>query len=509
MRTMIAPCFVLTILLLVFVPLSVSATETETQGALRGGLGLGYEVWTLPASERLGVTELAVWLDRGRQAYSGLSVFSAVAGRRGGFFTGGLKTGLRQRLGPSLAVDAGLFVGGGGGGAAPQGGGLMTRLHVGLLFDRETWDWGLSWSRVRFPNGAIDSEQWSLALQRPLRFSIRSGWLTPVASVNGEPATSGYAIRRLGVNHYTYFPHAGSRDTTGRESLRPLRLLGLSLDFDWQRWQRWYSYAGLQTAGALAGDSDGYAELLGTYSLGYRAGSSWSTQLRLALGAAGGGRVATGGGLLGRAEMALLYAIDPTWQASFDIGYAEAPQGHFSATVLGAKLVYQYGRPADPGHSWAETDAIRHWRFGIGEQHYQHAQRSMTSDRGLDLLASRIDWMVGDNAYISGGAAAAYAGGGGGYASGQFGLGWRWPLSRQLYGNTGVLVGAGGGGGVAVGGGLLWQYELGLEWRPARHSDYGLQASIGQVQATDGALNSTVIGVGLLWYLSSPVHSLR
>jgi hypothetical protein len=509
MRTMIRPYFVVTILLLAFVPLP--APGDEPAASQQGGVGLGYEVWTLPASERLGIAELAVWLDQGRSAYTGLSVFAALAGQRGGFFTGGLKTGLRQRLNTSLVVDVGLFVGGGGGGSAPQGGGLMARAHAGLLFHRATWDWGLSWSRVRFPNGAIDSRQWSLMLQRPLRFTVSSGWLTSSASASADVSSTDVAIRRLAIDSYHYFPHSGSRDTAGQLARRPLRLLGFSLDFSWQRWRHWHSYAGVQTAGALAGDSDGYAELLGSYSLDYHASPSWSAQLRLALGAAGGGRVATGGGLLGRAELALLYAIDPAWQAAFGIGRVAAPQGHFGADVLALSLSHRYGSPAAAVTAWPETYAIRHWRFGISGQRYQSAQRSMDggSAPDLDLLAGRVDWMLNENVYLSGVAASAYAGDAGGYATGQFGLGWRRPMWRRLYSNAEAFVGAGGGGGVDVGGGLLLQYQLGLEWRLAPQAHYGLQATIGHVGASDGDLDSTVIGLGLLWYLSSPGQALQ
>ena len=473
-----------------------------------GEMGLGYEVWTLPEQERMGVTELSLRIDRGRYAYSGLSVFAAVAGRRGGFFTGGINAGFVWPLSTSMAIDAGLFVGGGGGGSAPQGGGLMARLHTGLLFRQDDWDWGLYWSRVRFPNGNIDSNQLSVALHRPLQFNIVPGWQASSVHTSVITDRGHYSSQRLSISAYHYFPRSGSRDTGGGDLSQPLHLLGFSIDFERKKLSCWISYVGLQAAGAFAGDADGYAELFGTYSLGYDWHKPWATTLRLGVGAGGGGRIDTGGGLLGRAELALHYSVNTALQTSLGIAYVDAPTGHFSADVLALHLTYQYGAPGHTERLFPEGFDAQHWRFSIINESYRRAARVNGGRPGLDQVGSRIDWLLDEHVYVSGIATAAYDGGAGGYATGQFGFGWTRPLFRRLNGDAEVLVGAGGGGGVDVGGGMLLQYQVALEWLIDPRAYYGLRFSIGHASAPDGTLDTTTIGMGLTWRLSSPVRHL-
>ena len=500
------PHLVVTGLFLSVLPLLVQAgVATAT---VHGVLGVGYEVWNLPGRERLGVTELSARFGQGRNAYAGLSVFAAVAGRRGGFFTGGFNAGIVRPVARTMAIDAGVFVGGGGGGAAPQGSGLMTRVHSGLIFQRDNWDWGLYWSRTRFPDGEIDSSQWSVALHRPLAFSIAPGWLQRDDDVSWPAGGAPYFRRRLAINNFHYFPRSGSRDTGGGILSQPLHLLGFSVDFERQSRARWIRYCGVQAAGAFAGDADGYAELFARCSLIYDWHDPWKMSLRLGVGAGGGGRVATGGGLLGRAELAIHYSVNRAIQAALGIGSVTAATGDFNADVLSLHLAYQYDAPGNAAIALPSTFDVQHWRFSIINERYRSAGRVNAASSGLDLIGSRIDWLLDEHVFLSGTAAAAYAGGAGGYASGQFGLGWTQSLFRRIHGDAEVLVGAGGGGGVDVGGGLLLQYQLALEWLIDPRAYYGLRASIGHTSAADGALDTTIMGLGLTWRLSSPIHRL-
>jgi hypothetical protein len=55
---------------------------------------------------------------------------------------------------------------------------------------------------------------------------------------------------------------------------------------------------------------------------------------------------------------------------------------------------------------------------------------------------------------------------------------------------------------------LLLQYQLALEWLIDPRAYYGLQVSIGHTGAPGGTLDTTIIGLGLTWRLSSPVRRL-
>src|SRR5206468_665667 len=92
----------------------------------------------------------------------GPSIYGAISGRRGGFFTFGGELAWRRQLAGPLGLEVGLYAGGGGGAGAPQGGGLMLRPHADLLWDFGRYALGVSLSRVKFPNGQIDSTQLGL-----------------------------------------------------------------------------------------------------------------------------------------------------------------------------------------------------------------------------------------------------------------------------------------------------------------------------------------------------------
>jgi hypothetical protein len=443
-------------------------------------------------------------LNQNRDArwYGGLSVYGAMNGQRGGFFTGGVSSGLSVPLGAGIAVDAGLFVGGGGGGAAPQGGGLMLRPHVGLDYQLANWCWGLQWSRVRFPNGAIDSEQWSLTLARPLHIQLASGWLINQASTTSLD-TSPFASsvdRRLSMNQWNYYPVVDGRATG-------MRLLGFSIDFQQGR----HHYLSLQTAGAVAGNVDGYAEVLWAYGLTADWTEHISWRAALALGAGGGGAVATGGGLLGRATAAAEYRFSETLETALTLGYVSAPQGDFRARVVGVQLAYHYAVPSETGHIDWTVYRPQHWRVRGTWQSYQpygdsrRKGETVADTRRVDLVGSKFDWMLSDHVYATGQALGAYDGGAGGYAVGEFGLGWRYPLMASWYANSELLLGVGGGGGLDVGGGMLLQGMVGLEW--ALNDYLGVIISAGELVAMEGQLQTHVVDVALAYRFSTPIKN--
>jgi len=498
---------------LVFCVIQTPVSARELFPAHNGALSLGYETLALAADERMGLAGMSFLLHQAvkqdLQAYGGLAAYGAMSGHRGGFFTGGFSAGILLPLRGRLSLDTGLFVGGGGGGAAPQGGGLMLRPHLGLDYQLADWRWGLQWSRVRFPNGAIDSEQISLKLTRPLQFRFAGGWLEQKPAVNpvvAQERSQRSSLRRLSVNQWSYFPRSGTRDTSGTITGTPMRLLGFSIDLELGR----KHFLSLQTAGAMAGNADGYAEVLWAYGRSYDLSEQLSWRAALALGAGGGGSVATGGGLLGRATLALDYSLNTSWQTLLILGHVVAPQGDFSADVIGLQLAYHYAVPTE--NTAAHFNHPQHWRLRgawqtcrpYGDSH-RKGQASVDRRR-VDLVGSKIDLMLTPTIYVSGQALGAYAGGAGGYAVGQFGLGWRFPVSGSLHANSELLFGAGGGGGLDVGGGQLVQAMVGLEME--LDDRFSLIVSAGEVVAMDGSLRAGVVNVAVGYRLSLPVIRL-
>ena len=90
-------------------------------------IDISYDKLTLSKGEKLGLVGTSYLFDINENFYFGGSVYSAVYGKRGGFFTGGLTAGVKYPLSKNISSESSLFCGGGGGGSAPQGGGLMLR----------------------------------------------------------------------------------------------------------------------------------------------------------------------------------------------------------------------------------------------------------------------------------------------------------------------------------------------------------------------------------------------
>ena len=57
--------------------------------------------------------------------YTGVGIYGAVTGKRGGFFTLGINAGFKQKITNRLYIDTGFHFGGGGGASAPDGGGAL------------------------------------------------------------------------------------------------------------------------------------------------------------------------------------------------------------------------------------------------------------------------------------------------------------------------------------------------------------------------------------------------
>lgn len=475
---------------------------------------LTMETLTLPAKEHMGLAGIHFVKKVSNQWYGGIAAFGAVTGERGGFFTGGFDVGWKQPLYSHGQLDIGLFAGGGGGGAAPQGGGMMLRPHAGLIYDLDSWHVGIQYSQVIFPNGDIDSEQLAFTFERPLEYFSAPGWLTrinwPAEWGADDVAQVSHQQRQFGLRFATYQPVAGTRDTGGKAAVSAMGLIGFALDRQIGK----HGYSSIQTAGAMTGSTDGFAELFWLWGWQTEITETWRWRNSLALGAAGGGGVATGGGLVTRAMTGLHYQASNGWQAHLEAGYMDAVEGDFAARVVALQLGYAYDVPTlNQAVNNAELSQwqARHWQLRSGLQTYipyadtRRKGSLMPDDRRVDLVGVKVDLMTTDKFYLSGQALGAFDGGAGGYAAGLVGPGWRQPLDQRQRWHVmaEMLFGAGGGGGLAVGGGLLLQPMLGLGYQ--FNEAWGLALAVGDLQAVDGSFKAQIIDCSIVYRLTTPV----
>ena len=481
-------------------------TETAALRSTPALLRVTYEVLDIGPSETMGLAGVHYLVAVHPDWYLGASGFGALEGERGGFFTGGFTVGTGRRFASRWLLDAGLFVGGGGGGSAPQGGGMMLRPHLGISHDVGSVILGAGVSYVKFPNGGIDSAQLNLSLGIPFDIYYGragdAGKTVHPSDLFGLKRTETEWLATVGEYH----PTDQAKTTAGTAMTASFKRVG----FEYRRRLDVHRYFLVETAGAVGGQSAGFAELLA--GVGYRL-PLLSPQLHLsasiAAGGAGGGGVDTGGGLVAKARVGLDYDVTPSLKLGLEGGRIESA-GSFGANFYGLSLGYRVGEigGGKRGEERQGTEAVRlaKWRLAGVQHTVLDAARKNGSNQGLSLIGLRIDKFLTPHFYLTGEAHGAYAGDAGGYAVGLIGGGWEIPLreDRRLSFNAEFVAGAAGGGGIDVGGGAIIQPQMGLTWR--LDSRFAARLEAGRVKATDGRLDSNVIGVGLTYEFSRPEY---
>jgi len=469
-------------------------------------LRMTYEVLDVGPNETMGLAGVHYLVNVHPDWYLGASGFGALQGERGGFFTGGFSVGTGQRFASKWMLDAGLFVGGGGGGAAPQGGGMMLRPHLGISRDVGSVMLGGGVSYIKFPNGGIDSTQFNLTLGIPFEAyygrAIDSGKVVNSGDLFGLKLQQSEWLATAGE----YRPTNEAKTTAGAAMSASLKRVG----FEYRRHLDAHRYYFVETAGAMGGESDGFAELLA--GAGYRfplLNQRLQLSASLAAGGAGGGQVDTGGGLVAKARVGLEYDFTPALKLGLEVGRLESA-GDFSANFYGLNLGYRVGEisTGKSGNAWQGDEAVRlaKWRLVGVHQTSLAAARKSGSDQDLSLVGLKVEKFLTDSVYLTGQAHGAYTGDAGGYAVGLIGAGWEIPLREdgRLSFNAELAAGASGGGGVAVGGGAIVQPQVGLTWRLNHQLAARLEA--GRVKALDGKLDSNLIGFGLAYEFSRPEY---
>lgn len=409
--------------------------------------------------EHMGMIETSYLFDFDN-FYTGLSVYSAVTGKRGGFFTGGVTLGAKYPLN-DLYLDTGLFVGGGGGGHAPQGSGLMVKIYGGVIKKiSPSFALVANINHIKFKDGEIDSTQLAFGFDYYFKDLY---FLTP-------PPKEGYfGIERVYFTPYVleYIP-TSSKTTTGEKQKR-FTLIGAEIG----KIKDSFFYF-LSTGGAFRGDSDGYAEFL--FGIGKDLGY---LKLKAALGAGGGGEVDTTGGAI--------YKLEAEKNISFlnlSAGYMGS-FGGIKAYYLKAGVSKRFDF-ATLGKKLLKIKPAK-FKFSLYSESYLPSStiRKNGDSKRLDLLNMDLGYFITKNAYFYINAASAYNGGSGGYAVGMFGAGYEKGIFFAK-----AALGAAGGGNVDVGGGLIAKAYAGVRYK-------NFFAGIGRIKAIDGRLNTTILDFGV------------
>jgi len=256
-----------------------------------------YEDIKLPANEKVGFLGLSSLYDVNDWLSVGAATYGAMSGKRGGFITMGGAAEVRQLIIDRVEVNSGLFVGAGGGrgGFNLSGGGLMLRYHLGLKYETSSMGaLGASISYLDFPDGTIHSTQPYISYELPFRTLILSGGQEHDDTESFSMGSYMQAEQEFSPVFRSYLVPAGVLTDNGAAQRRKVDLVGV----EWNRYLNDSYYFHLESLGAMGGGNRGYMQTL--IGGGYRMmlwDGSW-LKSTVSAGMAGGGNVATGGGLL-------------------------------------------------------------------------------------------------------------------------------------------------------------------------------------------------------------------
>jgi len=481
-----------------------SLSQAETEMPLlhyKGDYGITYENIDLTSNEKMALVGTSLLFDMGPHWYIGGTLYSAVDGKRGGFFTVGANGGIKSDLSKQFQLKSGVFIGAGGGGAAPQGGGLMLRPYAEMLYHTEKFAIGAGVSHINFPNGDIESTQGYLSVTIP----TGGGYIESHPSKDLPVGSSDqkYRAADVEVSLYSghYRPKSDAYNTDGITHTKPYTLMGVKLD----KYLSTNLYSYLQTAGAGGGDSDGYMEVFGGVGYLYQLGTlPLYIGAEAAIGASGGGRVDTGGGLVYRTQGILKAKISDSISLDLSGGIVESAGGTFSATSYSASLGYHTTFIDNiQDNDKRETD-ISAWKFRTQSKTYLDGDKLFKgAGRGVshvDLLGFALDRYLTKNLYISGQTYWAYRGKAGGYAEGIFGVGYHTDQYGGLSLYAEALGGVGGGGGIDIGGGLFGSIGGGISY--ALNDSWELNIGADYLRNKANSFSTTDITFGVSYKFS-------
>ena len=465
-----------------------------------------YDNVSLPVGEKMGFLGATMLFDVNDWLSVGAGSYGALVGQRGGFITLGGATEVKKALLDNVEMNAGVFVGAGGGRGGYQlsGGGLMLRYHLGAKLQSPLGDVGAVISYVDFPDGSIHSTQPYVSYEYPFSTLIASG-RRELPEWEGAMLGRGHLAEQEFMTVYrTYAIPAGVLADSGAPQHKSLNLLGI----EWNRYLDDNLFLKIESEGAMGGKSSGYMQIL--FGLGYRFELLDGTWFKLSssAGVAGGGNVATGGGLIIDAVASLQQRLGDHLFAEVSAGYVKVPETTFKAISLAGKMGYHFYTPNVRNDRVELSDLAgfesEYFRMRATHQSYYKAAanwRSHHPNLNVDLLGVQMDYFPHENFYLTGQGIAAYKGKAGAYMTGLVGAGVHKPLFESpLFVDAEVLVGAAGGGGLAVGSGLVWQANAGLGYQLS--DDFSLLAQYGYMSALKGDFKARVLSLSVAYHLT-------
>jgi hypothetical protein len=459
-----------------------------------GMVGIGYDIFGL--------------IKKHPSAYFGINSYSAMTGERAGVFSFGIASGIKKKLFKNLFYDFGIYLGGGGGGGAPDGGGLIVRPHFELeqkISNLVSLKAGIA--KIDFPTGTISSTHFSYGLTFNGNSYMASKRKIKSNHTFSSIKSGKFRISLVGTVYNNFYGDLVEKGNKIYVSGTPVKLMGIQFDKYLSR----NFYASLEFNGAFSGGVDGYMSyfLGGGMTLPIIKNKVFF-DLRLLAGPSGGGGVATGGGASFQAEAGLGVDLFKNFQLKFLAGKTYAPNdtfevSHFDIVVGKTFEVFNGIQNESIDNFEIETDDFNLSGLSLTTFNrtyfppYILDKKGNEYDRYFNLIGFEMAKKLNKKLSLVGSTIWAYQGSYGAYGEGWLGLMMHHEINEDWDVNLKAMTGAGGGGDISLGGGLLFQYTVGIE--KVLSNRFSLIGNFGRFEPLKGNFKPIIADIGLKFQL--------
>ena len=278
----------------------------------------------------------------GPHAFTRIEASAAMRGGVAGYMQVMSGGGLHYPLSKRLDAHGSLSVGFGGGGGVNTAGGLLAAADLGLQYALQPhWLVEVGAGYFTAPHGALRAKTYTLRVAHGFGEPAAPGAPAFTAANSSAPAnassTGHYTARAVRVRFAEQHYFQGSDDW---RSLPALNVGTLGFQFDYFMTPEWYLTG--QGLGAYTGQAGAY--MTGQLGLGTHRALTNRTfvELEALTGAAGGGGLHTGSGLVLQLNANLGWQATDRVAVLLGLGEMQAANGPFRAHVAGVSVAYRF-----------------------------------------------------------------------------------------------------------------------------------------------------------------------
>ncbi|NCT09369.1 MAG: hypothetical protein GW772_04730 [Flavobacteriia bacterium] len=438
--------------------------------------------------------------------YTGLGIYGAVLGIRGGFFTLGVNSGIKKFITDDLYTDFGFHYGGGGGKSARDGGGVFIKPHINLGYQFKKFGINAGWSYINFfDGGEIKSHQLNMGVEIPLNFEY-TDFKDSENEYNFEGLqNSGWNIPSKKTSlllHFNNLKIGGSDQNENIKLLgrKTIRLAGFEFANYFSK--NWFGF--VKVDGAYNGIKAGYMDVFLGAGYHYSFNKNRTNILaKFGFGAGGGGGVDSKGGFLLYPDISIEQRIFNDIFIAINKGYVLSPDAHFYTSSFGIGLKYYLHRNGIiSDEKTFSSGKFKGLEVITKHDIYFDAKRDGQPTEDLHQISLQINLNLTKNFYVAGQTSFALFGNAGAYAEGIVGLGIKSNpfLNKKTTVFVQALGGAAGGGDISTGQGLIIKPSTGFNYQ--LNNTLSLRTEAGYVKAKGGSLSSPFLNFGINYHIS-------